>query len=565
MTKLSRAQPPRKTFFKKGNFLLGFAWRYHDDSGEKYSPVLGRIAVALFALMLVAWLGLATAAWAFVKYARNFETVRFVDVAFPHRWDEYQKARGNAYIAQAEELLKANEIRPAFQLLRVGVAKAPENVRGRLLLAQFLSAFGRSDVALRTLQEGMIYGRDDFEYLRSYVRFLLDRQEDALVQQLADELLPAKPELNERNQFIALAAATAKYLRGNFDQAEDLIAAYQLTRTVDGRVLQSRIDWDRGYRDLALSRMRALVNERPNDDQLYVIISSFLREAGARAEAERYALLRRLNSPTSPGPRIALMSAFRESENASRLQREVADFLADFSEDPSALIGLANFAANAGDIELSRRVLGLCEAQGFDTSAPSLMLVEAHIVAKDYRAALALVERIERSGAEWAEQQAGVLAGLRAIAAFGTGNSENGQLSLRNFLSQRTIRPENLIAVSNRLLAVGAREQARQVLEQAVASDELNQNALSNLITLDLDLGNTEGLKPNLERLLGMRRPSLVLLRQAEEKLSSDLFLFAERRIELLEAISAALNKRSEELPSGRQADRSELNPRPRA
>ena len=95
------------------------------------------------------------------------------------------------------------------------------------------------------------------------------------------------------------------------------------------------------------------------------------------------------------------------------------------------------------------------------------------------------------------------------------GDAEAGQLFLNNFLKQDNVRADNLIAVSKRLLSVGAKAQARKVLDQAVQADALNQAALTSLVQLDLELKNSAPLAANVRKLLTMRKPSQAVLTAA--------------------------------------------------
>ena len=169
------------------------------------------------------------------------------------------------------------------------------------------------------------------------------------------------------------------------------------------------------------------------------------------------------------------------------------------------------------------------------------MTVEANIVAKKYQAALELVRELLKENPDWSKRYYSVFNGLQAIAHYGLSDAEAAQLFLNNFLEQTNVRADNLIAVSKRLLSVGAKAQARQVLEQAVKTDALNQAALTSLVQLDLDLNNTTPLAANVRKLLSMRKPSQAVLTAAYRKLGSDLFLFAPERTALLQDLRAIL------------------------
>ncbi|MBK8475920.1 MAG: hypothetical protein IPL39_06290 [Opitutaceae bacterium] len=489
------------------------------------------------------WLLTATALFVWVKYGRGFSDANIVDILLPQRWAAYRVARGNFYINQAQEELKQQKWVDAIHHLRVGVAAAPANTEGRLILGQFFTLFGRIELAQRTLLDGLPYAQDDIKYLKSLFGFLLQYQEDDEVRRIATQLLPARPELNERNQLVALAAASAHFYRSNSDAAEALIRDYDLLRTKDGRLLLARLEWERGHRDVALAQLRAYSTEFPNDEDFYSQLVSFYRELGRSSEVEKFAFLRELSNPRSVAARLDLLQAYRRNNNTAQLQSGIDALLRDFAGDQNALLALGNFATENGDSALARRVYRHCEDHQLNTEAVGLMVAEAHIVAREYRPALAFIAEFGEAHREWLQKFLGVVNGLQAVACLGLGQREDAELYLSNFLAQPNLRAEHLTAIANRLVVIGARAQARRVLAQAVAADPRNQIALTRLIEIDLDGGRSEELNANLRRLLAMRRPSPELLQTARTKLAGDRFLFLADREELLDAMQAALDR----------------------
>jgi hypothetical protein len=500
-----------------------------------------RLAGLLAALALAGWLGLACAGYLWVRYKRDFDEVRFVDILLPHRWKDYRLARGNYFVAQAKRDLEQNRYREAFHHLRVGIATAPGNLEGRQLLAQFFAVWGRPDLAQKTLVDGLPYAGEQIQYLRSLLGFLLQNQEDEEVIRIAHELLPTQPIINERNQLIALAAATSRLYRGDFDAAEDYLNSYNLLTTKDGRLLQARLEWDRGYRNLALIRLQSYINEFPNDDEFFVQLSNYHRELGNYAEVERYAVLRQLINPANPAARIDLIYAYHRQGATDRAAREIDIVFRDFADNPTAMLALADLAANTGNPTLARRVYDHTLFRNLGSEGPALMWVEANIVAGRYQAALDLIGQFSQTNPEWARKFASVSNGLQAIASYGLGRPDDGERYLTTFLSQASVRADNLVAVSNRLLALGAQAPARRVLVQATAADPKNQAALTKLIELEIATGQTDDLAVHLRRLLTMRRPSLSVLESAYLQLSSDRHLFATGRAELLGELRSAI------------------------
>lgn len=501
----------------------------------------GRLAAFLGVLAVIGWIGLATAGYLFVKYQRDFAEVRFTDILLPGRWDDYRIARGNHYVERAKAELKEGNYREAFHFVRVGVGAAPANTEGRLLLAQFFAVWGRPDLAQRTLVEGLPHGKDDPEFLKALFGFLLQNQEDSQVLGISATVLPANGEPTPRNQLVALAAATAHYFRGSYDDAEDLLNAYSLLRTKDGRLLQARIDWDRGLRDQALIRLENFAAESPGEDEYYVQLTAFHREAGNWSDVERLAVLRQLTNPANPAPRIDLLYAYAETGSKEKLRGEIDAIFREFGSNAQVILALGDYAANQGNVDLARRVLDHARFHNLGSEGPALMLAESHVVAGRFPEALALIQQFGRENPEWLKKYAAVFNGLQAIASYGHGSRDDGELYLNNFLSQPSLRVENLVAVSGRLLAIGATEPARRALAAATQADPKNQAALTRLIELDLKSGRSDDLPANLRRLLTMRRPSRTLLENAARSLGSDRHFFMAGRESLLDAIARTI------------------------
>lgn len=501
-----------------------------------------RLGVTLLLLGLFGWISAASGAYLFVKYKRGFTEVKFTDMLLlPARWDEHQVARGDFLIKKAQEDLKEQKFREAFYALRIGLIKSPANKDGRLLLAKFYGLWKRPDLARRTLLDGFTYHKEDSDYLKTLFTFLLQQQDDEQVIAYYQELLANDPAVTPRNQLIALAAASSSYFRGNYDQAESILQRYHLVGSRDGRVLTARIAWDRGAKDQAISLLRELAASLPKDEEIYSQIITYLRALGRDEEARRESFVRSLADPQNARARIDQLYAYHKDGNMDAVKVQVEEAFHDFANDDKALVALADFAANTGNAPLALRVYEHAKANNLNWEATALMTIEAHIVAKQYQSALEMVRQLQKESPDWGKRFYAVFNGLQAIAHFGLGDAEAAQLFLTNFLSQANVRADNLTAVSNRLMDVGAKSQARQVLQQAVESDPLNQAALTRLIQLDLELNNTTPLAANVRTLLTMRKPSKDVLNTAYRKLSSDLFIFSPDRTALLQDLREAL------------------------
>lgn len=516
------------------------------SSGTHLVVLWKRVLPAIGIWAVTFWLLGATALFLNIKYRRGFEAVRYTDMLFlPIRWDEYQVARGDFYIETAKQNLKDGKYREAFSGLRAGIAKSPANREGRLLLAQFFMLWKRPDLAQQLLVDGLEKSQPDREYLQTLFTFLIQQQQDAKTLSITDALLRQMDKDDERRPLVAMAKATAAFYRGNYDLAEDTLNEHNLSSMRDARILFARIDWERGQHDQALQKLRDLMEQAPADQDVYAQLISYLREDGRDSEIQQISLLRQIAYPDQPRPRIDYLYILDKQKDEERIQTLVEEIFRDFPQSSDAMLALADFAANTGRPKLARRIYDYAKANDLNWEGPALMTVEAHVVAKQFSAAIETSRQMLADNPEWGKRFASVFNGLQAIANYGLGDTQAAQIFLNNFLNQANVRADNLVAVSNRLMAVGAKEQARQVLAQATEADPLNQPALVGLIKLDLDLRNPEALAENVAKLLDMRKPPQQVLRDAYFQLSSDRYLFASGRGQLLATLREALTPRS--------------------
>ncbi len=509
----------------------------------------GKLLVFLGVLTLCLWLVGAGGAYLFVKYYRRFSEVKLEHMLlYPWKRDEFRVARGDFLVLQAKDFIEERKFREAGTALRMGASLSPGNRDGRMLLSQFFVVWQRPDLAQKHLLEGLEMHKSDSEYLERLFGFLLQRQADETVIELSERLLkePGAPATGSpRSRLIATARATALFFRGNYDAAEDVLREYRLTDTPDGQLLGVRIDWERGERETALVRLQMLTEDLPENEQVYAQYASYLRESGRHDELRRLCLLRQIAYPERSRARVDLLYLYDKDGNEANVKTGVEELFADFGQDGNALLALADFAANTGRPVLARRIYDHCKAGELPWDGPALMTVESYVVAGDYKASLDACRQMIKENPEWGKRFSSVFNGLQAIAHFGLRDVQAAQLFLDNFLNQSGIRPENLVAVSSRLVGVGAKDQARQVLAQAVRADPLNQTALVGLIKLELEIAQSDTLPANLRALLSMRKPPRDLLRSAYDKLASDRFVFVPGRAALLQDMLAAINQRS--------------------
>ena len=477
-----------------------------------------------------------------MRYYRGVHGVRLTDIVWPAHWSRVKAAQGHQLIVDATNLIQRSQPREALLFLRQGLAKSPSHRAGRLLLARLELENRLPAAALKTLLDGVDYHAGDVVYLRPMLSFLLDYHHDNHVVAIARRLLASPRGTAERNRLLAFAAATASFHRANYDQAEEFLRAAPLLDTsTDGRLLAAKIDWERGYRDIALIRLRSLGDTWPNEARIHQELMTHLQQAGATDEARRRNLVFQLAHPTLPTARMASLRFYHAAGETDRVTAEIETLLRDFP-DASVLLALADFAAQAANVPLTRRLQAEAEQRGFSLEPHAFLAVEAQLAAREYRPAIETLRQM-RENPHWTQRYSALFDSLQAVAHQGLGELDTARNFLHKFLLQPSPRAENLLALANRFVALDASEHAHQILQHAVAAEPANQAALTRLIELQLILNRIDELPGHLRRLLTMRKPSPDLLRVAHHKLGSDLFLFSPERSITLDAIRAALDK----------------------
>jgi Tfp pilus assembly protein PilF len=494
-------------------------------------PVLGLLGLGII------YVGLTLGAFCFVRYHRGIDTITYGDIALPQRWPIYREKRGAFLITHALLLLRSGRFGDGFRQLRLGLGRAPDNREGRLVLAQIYADNKRPDLARQALMDGLAYHGADADYVATLLNFLLDREEDHLVIALSDRLLQNHPDVKIA-QVAAIAAATACYYRGNYDRAENYLHTRRLQASRDGTLLSARIAWERDCHPLALLLLRDLSAQLPDDEAVYAQLIDYLEADHLTDEARRRAILHQVAYPDRVRSAIDQLNILQQAGDEAAVSQESGRMLQRFAANPAGLLALGDFAATHGQVDLARKILACFQqAHLSGETTVRLMVIESLLVAKNYASALAQIKSLDKeSGRE--PRFANVCNGLEAIAHYGLGDPIAGYACLGTLIARPDLRADSLLAIANRLIAMGNPAPAREVLAKAVSLNPQNQLALARLVSLDLDTGNIAAATGNLRTLITLRQPPPTVLRRAQDLLRSDAWLFLPDRGSLLEKLS---------------------------
>ena len=540
-------RPSKNSTLREKSILLGLATqKERPNGGIRVSIHWGRMILVLLALSVIGWISATSALYIYLK--RDFETVKFTDTLLLQR-SELRRKMGDQQIETSIAYTKEAKYQDAFRLLHFGVARSPDNLEGRKLIAEYYEmGMKRPDIASNFLLKGLEYGGlEDIEYLKKLLQLLLRNQMDEEMQQLADEHLPEEPELTDFNRTLALGATSANYQQGRYDRAEDYLINYNLLESVEGLLVSSKISWERGNRVTAITKLEQMLNRFPKSNLLLSQLSTYYREMGNLDKARRVVMLRSVKDPSNHKPRLELLNIYNQENDEESEKNEIEQFFEQFSENKTAFLEFAAYASGAGNTDLAQRIHTVALEKGFDIDIFTILLIETYFVNKDYSTALDFSEDLIEQKPEWLTKRWAVFNGLRSLAAFAEGRPDLGEIYLQNFLKDTNQKPQTYLTIANHFLTISRTPQARKILVTAYQQIPKNQRILSELIKLELELGNTEKIYELLTRLLKMRRPQIELIAKAYRNLGSDRFIFTPNRDILLLQLGAILRENDQD------------------
>ncbi len=519
------------------------------EQGVRYSPVWSRIwKLALGGLVL----SYCTLVALFVfreKYMRDMQGTEWGN-AFLYFVSDDAKNRhlvmkGDTYIELAKAALRREDYGEFAKYIGVGAGLSRANLEGQRLCADLYYAFGRTDDANTVLENSLEFAKNDREHFRNLLRrsFMLDN--DALIIRVCEKYMD-DPTIDPGIQAdLRVAFAQANFLRGNFDLAADFVRNKRLDLTLEGYTLLCQISWERGEREIAITRLSDAARTFPNADHLRAMLARWQKETG-KLEAARDSLnILAVRDPSAHSPRIQVLYLLPGAENEARRNETINRLLADFGTNETALLELAQFANDTSEAKLSQRLLDLATEARFP-SRPKFLLthVECLINANQYREAIAIVDDLftRDAKAQWFGEMKVTFEALRTIAYYADGQGDIGAINLKKVMDARNVPPQLLVAIGRKLVQVGRHKEANDTLIAAHLRHENNQALLLQLVKMKIENEEmADDLELYLRRLMATRRPPYDVLEQAYNRIASDRFLYSEGRSSLLKDITEAL------------------------
>jgi tetratricopeptide (TPR) repeat protein len=418
------------------------------------------------------------------------------------------KTVGDRFYAAARASFDANDVRAALESIQIAVRCDPENVKARFLFAHLLHAGLRdTSKAIQTLRVGLAYlepkSPETSAYLDRYFQLLESREEDAEVITQAGTLLGKEGFDDRTREMLAMHLATCLYFTGRNEDAVHVIEKHELGKRAQGVLLMAKSLFDGKHTDSA-TRLLEGSTAKFNGAERDAILSQLQRfwtDLGKTTLAISVAEQRIQEFPQKSSPRVHRLWLYERAGDTTQFAKESRLIFERFSEDQGAMIGVANLAAERGLSSLAADCFRRAQANNFNRPLFSLLVLEAHVNAKEYRQAVVAHENFIRMDKTIFKSCQPTVDALLAAAKTGLADpvaKSEAERHIKAYLDAGTLPPESYISAARLIRRAGNAQDAVKILEAGRRAHPWNNQIRADLAGALILTGQTEayGTRP---------------------------------------------------------------------
>lgn len=449
----------------RGNWYLGLIGLHTKGYPRElwiYLSMRGFLRWSAGTLVVMYFVGAAALTW---FYSRNpYNKITYADLILPTRWSELRTLRGEANIEEGLAKLKAKQYGAAFMLLNQGLARKPDNIPARLVVAQMYTSMGYFNRAMRVYRDGIPYAAEQRRFMEATFKLAEYMEDYPCVLELidaAEKVIPAHDLANHR--FFLGKRILANEKLGRHADNLNLWQAAQPNSSMRLNVAWARALSATGQADEAIITIQqnptkfGLLRE-PWDLLLELARTNDRTDAGRHAvdalvalEPARYRFL---------AIRIAYLAEIGATDEALAA---VGDYFFRFGYDEAAAVALLKATEGKPNSILLERIWAETHAAGKITPAAyvshirSLMqLGKIDDARRQLTAARELIARTHYPDVDWIE---GTTLLLNAMES----DTPSSRSLLESFIAQRALDPEAYRKMTQDLLNAGQPEIAHKI------------------------------------------------------------------------------------------------------
>ncbi|CAM2775306.1 hypothetical protein [Rariglobus hedericola] len=372
--------------------LFGFYTRGTSGSRLQGIVISGRGLLAWLAgLAVVAYFTGAAALWFWLD-RRPYNYVSYTDLVLPTRWSGIEKLRGQALIAEGMDDIKARKWSEGLQKLRVGIARNPEEIKGRLVLAEIFLAMKARKQAIEIYDGGLGTQYPGRDYVEAMLKSAAQSENYEWWLRTCDRalaLIGNNPAHAADHRWLIQQKLSA--LLAADRPAEALVLAEAEGESGSPTISEFRVLalLKEGKPDAALAFLNEWQNRAGSrlDPQILRLQARAFREAKDAASMDRALEELRELSPADPRPYVygivqRLLAGRRDEAFAS-----LDSFLLRFGSTPQYLQMLAAPLAEIAERPMLENLVKYAAQQGFDLEPFRRFLLQALMEKGEWREA----------------------------------------------------------------------------------------------------------------------------------------------------------------------------------
>lgn len=486
----------------------------------------------LAGLALVLWLGASGGLYFFIQYSKGYDAIRYTDVAFPWNWSRIRPKWGDYFIENGLRHLEAREWNQAFYYIRLGVAKSPGNLEGRLAMADMLFQANEVVRAVQVLEAGLEYAARNEAFWEKMIRFLEYYQADRVIIRILEIGLDENMVPDSGLSAAQTALAEAYYHQADYAKAGEVIGR---APSISNRVLRSRVHFDQGLEELALAELEGLHANYPNHREVVTRLTWLYRQLGEDDKALNLARKTYLSHPFSVGTAVNYFGVLGPEANP-----EIERFLERVPQiyrDEDSLFELLHYLAEAGEPALQSTIMERAERSTARIPMMWFLALEARVNAGQHEAASAMLDQPPEAVNLMNSLHKILFHSLSLTNAYALGVDDEGDVALKELVSAGYIRPSALLRICQKLLDLGRPDRARDITEFLLKQNPGNQPALVYRIQADLMLGHTQAVLSQSKGMVDRKALPFKLKREIVRHLASDENTFVPEAGELITQI----------------------------
>lgn len=335
-----------------------------------------RLLIALGGLAVAGYLLAATGLYVWLQ-RQPHNQVGWFDIAAPWRWSGLTAKRGDTAVLAGLEALTQREYTDAFYQLRVGLARSPGNVEGRLTLARMYAGYDSSR-AMGLLEEGLPHAPGNERLLGALLEVyaMLQARERALA--TVDGLLKG-PATGRYLFMLQRARISLLVQQQRYPEAAAALAAVPAPADAADRASLQALQVELLMRTGLAGEVRPRIEALLKTDAPLAALRQCGEAAVTLGDADlMQSILRRMmaREPEAPGAYLYAIQAWHQLKRLSLFEDAQRNYFQLFGANDGALQAVAALAVNLDLPDLVNRARQVAAANRLSQFAYRVHLTE---------------------------------------------------------------------------------------------------------------------------------------------------------------------------------------------